>query len=255
MLLRPLIDPWPTTVCSRNDYSTLRGPSTDSACGHSQTGAAASSPHQRHTAAAAMPSTASSSSQPLRRAFSATCASTAACGVVPGSCSMAAARIPGGARGVSVSATEIRAGMLLEHEGKLLEVVSQMHNAGQARQGGNVMLDCRDVRTSTKTKLKVAPAKTLEVRTRSSRHTEHCHSTIQIAATLQHHCVARKPSPWRCMRVRTRPAQPASAPRSPVRPSIRAAHADATVLTCHMARDRWPHCYAHPNLLTARGNI
>eukprot|EP00892_Ulva_mutabilis_P001371 jgi/Ulvmu1/11234/UM073_0006.1 len=76
----------------------------------------------------------------------------------------------GGSRaGVSVAAADIRSGMLLDHEGKLLEVLSQMHNAGQARQGGNVMLDCRDVRTSSKTKLKVATSKMLEVAETSKR--------------------------------------------------------------------------------------
>lgn len=77
-------------------------------------------------------------------------------------------RLPQGTQaGVSVAATDVRAGMLLEHEGKLLEVISQTHNAGQARQSGNVMLDCRDVLSNTKTKMKVAPSKALEVRTHS----------------------------------------------------------------------------------------
>jgi elongation factor P len=62
-----------------------------------------------------------------------------------------------------VAATDLRAGMLLEDGGKLLEIKSATHTAGKARQAGNVALECKDVRTGVKTRQKLASDKSVLV--------------------------------------------------------------------------------------------
>lgn len=64
-----------------------------------------------------------------------------------------------------MAANDLKRGMLIEQDGgkKLLEVLEAFHSAGQARQGGFVAIDCRDVHSGAKSKLKLAPSKTVEV--------------------------------------------------------------------------------------------
>lgn len=65
-----------------------------------------------------------------------------------------------------MAANDLKKGMLLEQDGgrKLLEVQQAFHNAGQARQGGFVSIDCRDVHSGAKSKLKFTSGKMVEVR-------------------------------------------------------------------------------------------
>lgn len=64
-----------------------------------------------------------------------------------------------------MAANDIKRGMLLEQDGgkKLLEVQESFHSAGLARQGGFVSLECRDVQSGAKTKMKLSPSKMVEV--------------------------------------------------------------------------------------------
>lgn len=68
-----------------------------------------------------------------------------------------------------MAANDIKRGMLLEQDGgkKLLEVQEAFHSAGLARQGGFVSLECRDVHSGAKSKLKLSPDKIVEVRSLS----------------------------------------------------------------------------------------
>lgn len=72
-------------------------------------------------------------------------------------------------QGSSMAANDLKRGMLIEQlGGKLIEVQEAFHSAGQARQGGFIALECRDVHTGAKSRMKLAPSKTVEVRYLSS---------------------------------------------------------------------------------------
>lgn len=65
----------------------------------------------------------------------------------------------------TMAANDLRRGAIISQErgSKLLEVLEAFHSAGQARQGGFVTLECKDVRTGAKSKMKLAPSKSVEV--------------------------------------------------------------------------------------------
>jgi hypothetical protein len=67
-------------------------------------------------------------------------------------------------RAAAQAASDLRAGTLVEHEGKLMVVLKQVHNPGIARQAGSVTIDLREVRTGAKSKVKVTPNTPLQVR-------------------------------------------------------------------------------------------
>lgn len=59
-------------------------------------------------------------------------------------------------RSASIKANNLKAGALVEQDGRLLVVLKAVHTPGMARQGGNVQVEMRDVKTGSKASLKLS---------------------------------------------------------------------------------------------------
>jgi translation elongation factor P/translation initiation factor 5A len=113
-----------------------------------------------------------------------------------------------------MAANDLKRGMLIEQDGgsRLLEVQEAFHSSGQARQGGfvsvecrcvtvtlmwhtmvlahtittnNHLIDCRDVFTGAKSKMKLATSKTVEVRFMPARNLPFLFSRCKVQCIQQ----------------------------------------------------------------------